>query len=270
MSTSVRCRGSSVYRSSSRRTSRRSSAGSPSPSRARCARTSTRTPSSRRPTRTSQACTSRRSRRSCETSLESATGSSAAWQLDRSGSRPARRSTTCSAERPRRPSATSTSHWASRRGRGSNMPRRSDLKKILVVGAGPIVIGQGCEFDYSGTQGVRALKAEGYEVALVNSNPATIMTDPELADRTYVEPLDVRALRAIVEKERPSAILPTLGGQTALNLALALHDDGTLERFGVELLAARPESIRKAEDRALFKEAMEKIGLEWPKASVAR
>ncbi len=150
------------------------------------------------------------------------------------------------------------------------MPRRTDLKKILVVGAGPIVIGQGCEFDYSGTQGVRALKAEGYEVALVNSNPATIMTDPELADRTYVEPLDVRALAAIVEKERPSAILPTLGGQTALNLALALDDDGTLARYGVELLGARPESIRKAEDRALFKQAMEKIGLECPKAAVAR
>jgi carbamoyl-phosphate synthase large subunit len=150
------------------------------------------------------------------------------------------------------------------------MPRRNDLKRILVLGAGPIVIGQGCEFDYSGTQGVRALKAEGYEVLLVNSNPATIMTDPELADRTYVEPLDVRAVRAIVEKEKPDAILPTLGGQTALNLALALDDEGTLERLGVQLLGARGESIRKAEDRALFKEAMEKIGLACPKARVAR
>ena len=150
------------------------------------------------------------------------------------------------------------------------MPRRTDLKKILVLGAGPIVIGQGCEFDYSGTQGIRALRAEGYEVILINSNPATIMTDPELADRTYVEPLDVRAVRAIVEKERPSAILPTLGGQTGLNLALALADDGTLEKYGVELLGARPDAIRKAEDRALFKAAMEKIGLECPRATVAR
>jgi carbamoyl-phosphate synthase large subunit len=150
------------------------------------------------------------------------------------------------------------------------MPRRPDLRRVLVLGAGPIVIGQGCEFDYSGTQGIRALRAEGYEVVLVNSNPATIMTDPELADRTYVEPLDLRAARAIVEKERPSAILPTLGGQTGLNLALALADEGTLDRLGVELLGARPESIRKAEDRALFKEAMERIGLECPKAIVAR
>ncbi|HVJ88356.1 MAG TPA: carbamoyl-phosphate synthase large subunit [Labilithrix sp.] len=150
------------------------------------------------------------------------------------------------------------------------MPRRSDLKRILVLGAGPIVIGQGCEFDYSGTQGIRALRAEGYEVVLVNSNPATIMTDPELADRTYIEPLDLRAARAIVEKERPSAILPTLGGQTALNLALALEDDGTLARLGIELLGARPEAIRKAEDRALFKAAMERIGLECPRAIIAR
>ncbi len=150
------------------------------------------------------------------------------------------------------------------------MPRRADLRRILVLGAGPIVIGQGCEFDYSGTQGIRALRAEGYEVVLVNSNPATIMTDPELADRTYVEPLDLRAARAIVEKERPDAILPTLGGQTALNLALALDDEGTLARLGIELLGARPDSIRKAEDRALFKAAMEKIGLECPKAIVAK
>ncbi len=150
------------------------------------------------------------------------------------------------------------------------MPRRPDLSRILVVGAGPIVIGQGCEFDYSGTQGLRALRAEGYEIVLVNSNPATIMTDPELADRTYVEPLDVRALRAIAQRERPDAILPTLGGQTALNLALALHDDGTLDRLGIELLGAKPEAIRKAEDRALFKEAMERIGLACPRAAVAR
>ncbi len=150
------------------------------------------------------------------------------------------------------------------------MPRRTDLRRILVVGAGPIVIGQGCEFDYSGTQGLRALRAEGYEIVLVNSNPATIMTDPELADRTYVEPLDVRALRAICEREKPDAILPTLGGQTALNLALALHDEGTLDRLGIELLGARPDAIRKAEDRALFKAAMEKVGLACPRAKVAR
>jgi carbamoyl-phosphate synthase large subunit len=150
------------------------------------------------------------------------------------------------------------------------MPRRPDLRRILVLGAGPIVIGQGCEFDYSGTQGIRALRDEGYEVVLVNSNPATIMTDPELADRTYVEPLDLRAVRALVEKERPTAVLPTLGGQTALNLALALDDEGTLARLGIELLGARPESIRKAEDRALFKSAMERIGLACPKAIVAR
>ncbi len=150
------------------------------------------------------------------------------------------------------------------------MPRRTDLERILVLGAGPIVIGQGCEFDYSGTQGIRALRSEGYEVVLVNSNPATIMTDPELADRTYIEPLDHRAVRAIVEKERPDAILPTLGGQTALNLALGLADDGVLERLGVELLGARPESIRKAEDRASFKAAMDEIGLECPRATLAK
>jgi carbamoyl-phosphate synthase large subunit len=142
------------------------------------------------------------------------------------------------------------------------MPRRDDLHKILLIGSGPIVIGQACEFDYSGTQGAKALAAEGYEVVLVNSNPATIMTDPELAVRTYVEPLDVPTLCAILEREKPDALLPTLGGQTALNLALALHDDGTLDRLGVELIGASPAAIRKAEDRKLFKEAMRKIGLE--------
>ena len=143
------------------------------------------------------------------------------------------------------------------------------MRKILLIGAGPIVIGQACEFDYSGTQGAKALRAEGYEVVLVNSNPATIMTDPELAHRTYVEPLDVATLEAILEVERPDALLPTLGGQTALNLAMALHAKGTLARLEVELLGARPESIAKAEDRALFKAAMEKIGLECPRAGVA-
>ncbi|MFI5302955.1 MAG: carbamoyl phosphate synthase large subunit, partial [Polyangiales bacterium] len=146
------------------------------------------------------------------------------------------------------------------------MPRRTDLKKILLVGSGPIVIGQACEFDYSGTQGAKALAAEGYEVVLVNSNPATIMTDPEIASRTYVEPLTVDALRKIIERERPDAMLPTLGGQTALNLALALDEAGILKEFGVELIGASPTAIRKAEDRGLFKIAVEKVGLKVPKS----
>src|SRR5688572_24238263 len=150
------------------------------------------------------------------------------------------------------------------------MPRRDDIKKILLIGSGPIVIGQASEFDYSGTQGAKALAAEGYEVILVNSNPATIMTDPELAKRTYVEPLEPATLTAIIERERPDALLPTLGGQTALNLALALHDDGTLARLGVELIGASPDAIRKAEDRALFKQAMERIGLLCPRSGYAR
>ena len=149
------------------------------------------------------------------------------------------------------------------------MPRRDDLKKILIIGAGPIVIGQACEFDYSGTQGAKALREEGYEVVLVNSNPATIMTDPDLANRTYVEPLEPRTLEAIIERERPDAILPTLGGQTALNLALALNERGVLAKYNVEMLGAKPDSIAKAEDRALFKAAMEKIGLTCPKAGTA-
>jgi carbamoyl-phosphate synthase large subunit len=149
------------------------------------------------------------------------------------------------------------------------MPRRDDLNKILLIGAGPIVIGQACEFDYSGTQGAKALREEGYEVVLVNSNPATIMTDPELAARTYVEPLEWRTLAAIVEREKPDAILPTLGGQTALNLALKLHEEKVLERCGVEMLGAKPASIAKAEDRSLFKAAMEKIGLACPRAGAA-
>ncbi|MBN9167407.1 MAG: carbamoyl phosphate synthase large subunit [Myxococcales bacterium 68-20] len=149
------------------------------------------------------------------------------------------------------------------------MPRREDLQKILIIGAGPIVIGQACEFDYSGTQGAKALRDEGYDVVLVNSNPATIMTDPGLAARTYVEPLEPRTLEAIIEREKPSAILPTLGGQTALNLALALEERGVLKKHGVEMLGARPESIAKAEDRALFKAAMEKIGLTCPRAGTA-
>src|SRR5580704_17803358 len=149
------------------------------------------------------------------------------------------------------------------------MPRRTDIDRILLVGAGPIVIGQACEFDYSGTQGAKALREEGYDVVLVNSNPATIMTDPELAVRTYIEPLEWRTVAAIIERERPQALLPTLGGQTALNLAMKLRAEGVLEKYGVEMLGARPEAIDKAEDRALFKAAMEKIGLTCPRSGVA-
>jgi carbamoyl-phosphate synthase large subunit len=149
------------------------------------------------------------------------------------------------------------------------MPRRTDLQRILLIGAGPIVIGQACEFDYSGTQGAKALREEGYDVILVNSNPATIMTDPGLAARTYVEPLEWRTVEAIIARERPQALLPTLGGQTGLNLAMKLRDEGVLDRYGVEMLGARPDSIAKAEDRALFKAAMEKIGLTCPRAGVA-
>ncbi|HIK31186.1 MAG TPA: carbamoyl-phosphate synthase large subunit [Oscillatoriales cyanobacterium M59_W2019_021] len=141
------------------------------------------------------------------------------------------------------------------------MPRRTDLKKILLLGSGPIVIGQACEFDYSGTQACKALREEGYEVILVNSNPATIMTDPETADRTYIEPLTPEIVAKVIEKERPDAVLPTMGGQTALNLAVALSEDGTLEKYGVELIGAKLPAIKKAEDRELFKEAMEKIGV---------
>ncbi len=136
------------------------------------------------------------------------------------------------------------------------MPKRTDIKTVMLIGSGPIVIGQACEFDYSGTQGVKALKEEGYRVVLVNSNPATIMTDPEIADRTYVEPLTVEVLTSVIERERPDALLPTLGGQTALNLALELHKAGVLAAYGVKLIGAQVEAIEKAEDRQLFKEAM--------------
>src|SRR6202522_4866461 len=149
------------------------------------------------------------------------------------------------------------------------MPRRNDITKILVIGSGPIVIGQSAEFDYSGTQACKALKAEGYEVVLVNSNPATIMTDPELADRTYVEPMTLEVLTKIIERERPDALLPTVGGQTALNLAIELAEAGVLDRFKCELIGAKLEAIKKAEDRELFKNAMLKIGLEVPRSSIA-
>jgi len=150
------------------------------------------------------------------------------------------------------------------------VPRRTDLRKILIIGSGPIVIGQACEFDYSGTQAAKALREEGFETVLVNSNPATIMTDPELAQRTYVEPLTPEFVAKVIERERPDALLPTLGGQTGLNLAVALGEDGTLERFGVELIGAKLPAIKKAEDRQLFKEAMERIGLALPRSGYAR
>jgi carbamoyl-phosphate synthase large subunit len=149
------------------------------------------------------------------------------------------------------------------------VPRRNDLHTILVIGSGPIVIGQACEFDYSGTQACRVLAEEGYRVVLANSNPATIMTDPQTADRTYVEPLDPDVLAAIIEKERPDALLPTLGGQTALNLTMELVERGVLERFGVEVIGARPAAIETAEDRDRFKTAMQEIGLEVPRSDFA-
>ncbi len=144
------------------------------------------------------------------------------------------------------------------------MPKREDIHKILLIGSGPIVIGQACEFDYSGTQACKALREEGFEIVLVNSNPATIMTDPEFADRTYIEPLTVDILREIIRRERPDALLPTVGGQTALNLAMELHDGGILERYGVEMIGANADSIRRAEDRNLFKKTMQSIGLGLP------
>ncbi len=149
------------------------------------------------------------------------------------------------------------------------MPKRTDIKSILIIGAGPIVIGQACEFDYSGTQACKALKAEGYRIILVNSNPATIMTDPDLADATYIEPITPEVVAKIIAKERPDAILPTMGGQTALNTALALDNMGVLSQYGVELIGAKADAIDKAEDRKLFREAMDRIGLESPRASIA-
>src|SRR5687767_7450230 len=150
------------------------------------------------------------------------------------------------------------------------MPKRTDLKTILLIGSGPIVIGQGAEFDYSGTQAVRALKEEGYRVVLVNSNPATIMTDPEIADRTYIEPVTPEWVAKVIERERPDALLPTMGGQTALNCAMALQRDGTLEKYGVELIGANERAIRLAEDRQEFAQAMRRIGLATPEGSVIR
>src|SRR6202046_4314363 len=148
------------------------------------------------------------------------------------------------------------------------MPRRNDIHRILIVGSGPIIIGQACEFDYSGAQACKALKADGYEVVLINSNPATIMTDPNLADRTYVEPLSVEYAEEVIRRERPDALLSTVGGQTGLNLAVALAEAGVLDKYGVELIGAKIDSIKKAEDRLLFKDAMRKIGLDLPQSQL--
>ncbi|MEX2395080.1 MAG: carbamoyl phosphate synthase large subunit, partial [Actinomycetota bacterium] len=149
------------------------------------------------------------------------------------------------------------------------MPRRQDLESILIIGSGPIVIGQACEFDYSGTQACKVLREDGFRVILVNSNPATIMTDPEFADRTYIEPITPEFVEAVIAKERPDAILPTLGGQTALNTAVALHDNGALDRYGIELIGAKIEAIKKAEDRLQFKDAMQSIGIECARSGYA-
>ncbi len=151
-----------------------------------------------------------------------------------------------------------------------DMPKRTDIDSILIIGAGPIVIGQACEFDYSGAQACKALKAEGYRIVLVNSNPATIMTDPELADATYIEPITPEMVEKIIARERPDALLPTMGGQTALNIAMALARSGVLERYGVELIGASAEAIAKAEDRQLFRQAMDRIGLASPASRLVR
>src|SRR4051812_2386384 len=150
------------------------------------------------------------------------------------------------------------------------MPKRTDIKRVLVIGSGPIVIGLAAEFDYSGTQACKALRAEGLEVVLVNSNPATIMTDPEISDRTYIEPLTPEFLEAIIAREKPDAVLPTVGGQTALNLAIELHERGILQKYGVKLIGAQIDSIKVAEDRLLFKNAMQEIGIEVPRSGVAK
>jgi len=153
--------------------------------------------------------------------------------------------------------------------KGNKMPKRTDIKKIMIIGSGPIVIGQACEFDYSGAQACKALRSEGYEVVLVNSNPATIMTDPDMADRTYIEPITPEIIEKIIEKERPDAILPTLGGQTALNCAVTVADNGILKKYNVEMIGASSDVIKKAEDRELFKKAMQSIGLDLPKSGKA-
>src|SRR5512137_2381221 len=150
------------------------------------------------------------------------------------------------------------------------MPKRTDIKSVMLIGSGPIVIGQACEFDYSGSQACKAIREEGYRVILVNSNPATIMTDPDMADRVYVEPLTPEVLEEIIKVERPDTLLPTLGGQTGLNLATILSERGILAKYNVELIGADYKAIKKAEDREEFKAAMERIGLEVPRSGIAR
>src|SRR5438105_14187892 len=150
------------------------------------------------------------------------------------------------------------------------MPKRDDIHTIMIIGAGPIVIGQACEFDYSGAQACKALRAEGHRVVLVNSNPATIMTDPGLADATYIEPITPEMVEKVIAKELSDALLPTMGGQTALNTAMALADNGALERYGVELIGAKREAIAKAEDRLKFRQAMDSIGLAGPRSRLVK
>ena len=147
-----------------------------------------------------------------------------------------------------------------------HMPRRTDIKKVMIIGSGPIVIGQACEFDYSGTQACKALRKLGYEIVLVNSNPATIMTDPGMADVTYIEPLNVQSMIEIIENERPDAILPNLGGQTGLNLTSELHKKGILEKYGVKVIGVQVDAIERGEDRMAFKETMNRLGIEMPEA----
>ena len=148
------------------------------------------------------------------------------------------------------------------------MPKRKDIKKILVIGAGPIIIGQACEFDYSGTQACKALKDEGYKVILINSNPATIMTDPEVADKTYIEPITLEVLEEVIKKEKPDAILPTMGGQTALNLAIKAEEVGLLNKYKIELIGAKSKAIENAEDRKKFRKNMSDIGIDLPKSEI--
>src|SRR5512139_848272 len=149
------------------------------------------------------------------------------------------------------------------------MPKRTDIKRILVIGSGPIIISQACEFDYSGTQACKALREDGFEVILVNSNPATIMTDPEMADRTYIEPITPEVLEKIIVREKPDALLPTLGGQTGLNVSGALYESGVLREQGVRMIGAQDEAIKKGEDRNLFKESIRRIGLDLPRSGLA-
>src|SRR5450631_4236625 len=148
------------------------------------------------------------------------------------------------------------------------MPRRNDIHRILIIGSGPIIIGQACEFDYSGAQACKALRSDGFEVVLINSNPATIMTDPNLADKTYIEPLSLEFAEEVIRRERPDALLSTVGGQTALNLSIELAEAGVLDQYGVELIGAKIDAIQKAEDRLLFKDDMHKIGLETPQSQL--